>query len=82
LEDQTTRWISRFQKNVDVQTASNVDFFGTWDGGSADLFPRLIDFHAAGSGRYWCIRLKGDETGEHIDLDGIQSILTVGGWRQ
>lgn len=60
--------------------AFTVPDLGTWASGTTTSSPKLIDFQSKGSGRYWQFRLKGSTSGDHIDLVGVQAILTVGGW--
>lgn len=55
---------------------------GTWQSGTSTNYPKLINFDSRGSGRFWTIRLRGVNAGDHIDLTGIQTILTVGGLRE
>lgn len=56
----------------------------TWGITGTGTCPKLFDFDSRGSGRYWCLGITGT-TGTStngIDLVGVESIMTVGGWRQ
>lgn len=79
--DDTTRWIARGTRavNVATQTIADID---TWATGNTTSYPKLIDFAPMGSGRYWTLKLSGAATDEHISLVGLQAILNLGGWKQ
>lgn len=81
LSDGTTQFKARDSRYYSV-TASSINNLGTWGSGTTTSYPHLIDFSSTGSGRYWAVRLTGTNAGDHISLVGIQSILTVGGWKQ
>lgn len=81
MGDGNTKWIVRDSKSFDV-TGSTVSDIRTWQSGTTASYTKLFDVFSKGSGRYWVLKLSGDAANEHIDLVGVQSILTVGGWRQ
>lgn len=81
MSDGNTKLLAQDSKSVSVTTASVSDL-STWATSSTTTtYPKLIDFQSKGNGRFWCLRLKGTATDEHIDLSGLQAIMTVGGWR-
>lgn len=81
LSDGNTKLIAQDSRDISV-TAASVTNLGTWASGTTTTYPKLIDFQSKGVGRFWCLKLYGDATDEHIDLSGVQAIMTVGGWRQ
>lgn len=81
MQDGNTKLIAQDSRDFNI-TASSVTDLSTWAASATTTTqPKLIDFQSKGNGRYWCFRLKGDATDEHIDLSGLQVIMTVGGWR-
>lgn len=76
-----TKWIPQDSKSC-TAAATSVTDISTWASGTTTSYPKLIDFESKGSGRFWALKLSGSTSSDHIDLVGIQSILTVGGWRQ
>lgn len=82
MSDGTAKLLAQDSRDFNV-TASSVANLGTWAASSTTTtYPKLIDFQSKGNGRFWCLKLFGDATDEHIDLSGVQAIMTVGGWRQ
>lgn len=76
-----TKWIPQDSAAFNISGSSVADI-ATWASGNTSSYPKLIDFHSKGSGRFWAIKLSGDATDEHIDLTAIQTIMTIGGWRE
>lgn len=81
LSGGNTEFKLRDSRSLSVATSS-ITKIGTWASGTTTSYPHLIDFSSKGSGRYWALRLTGSSSGDHISLVGVQSILTVGGWKQ
>lgn len=79
--DGTTRWVPQTSQvqNVATQTITTID---TWESGSVTSYPKFIEYAPMGSGRFWCLKLSGAATDEHISLVGLQAILNLGGWKQ
>lgn len=81
LSTGVTQWSTRDSKAVDV-SASTITDISTWATGTTTTYPKFIDLFSRGNGRFWCLKLSGNATDEHISLVGLQAILTVGGWKQ
>ncbi|MBS1586946.1 MAG: hypothetical protein JSS82_15530 [Bacteroidetes bacterium] len=80
MSDGTTKLLQQDSRVLTANSASVTDL-STWSSGTTTTYPKLIDFESRGSGRFWALKLSGG-SGNHIDLVGVQSILTVGGLRQ
>lgn len=76
-----TEWRARDSRRVSV-ASSTITKIGTWASGTTTTYPKFEDFAPKGSGRYWCLQAKSTQSGDHIALVGVMSILTVGGWKQ
>lgn len=81
MSDNNTKWTQQDSRAL-TASGSSVTDVGTWATGTTTTFPKLMDFDSRGSGRFWALKLAGSSTSNHIDLVGVQSILTVGGLRQ
>lgn len=76
-----SQWQARDGSKV-TTTPNTVTDITTWNyGATASNIPQLIDFSSRGNGRYWFLRLYSQNGGDHIDLQGVQAILTIGGLR-
>lgn len=81
MSTNVTKLIAADSKAFNVASSSVPDL-STWATSTTTSYPKLIDFESKGSGRFWQFRIKGTTTGDHIDLAGLQAILTVGGLSQ
>lgn len=81
LANGASEYKQRDSRSLSV-ASSSITKVGTWASGTTTSYPHLIDFTSKGNGRYWALRLSGSNSGDHISLVGVQSILTVGGWKQ
>lgn len=83
MSNGVTKWLPQDTKALNA-TGSSVTDISAWQSPSATTtaYPKFLEFSSKGSGRYWALRLKGTAANDHIDLVGITSISTIGGWRQ
>jgi len=84
MGDNSLQLLPQDSKIFATGTPPSVTDLSTWATGTTTTAPKLFDFDSRGSGRYWALGITGqtDATHNGIDLVGIQSIMTVGGWRQ
>ncbi len=76
----TTGWYLQDTHDFSI-TADSITAIQTWTSGTTTTYPKFTEFQPRGSGRYWTIRIKGTG-GQHINLAGLQAVLTLGGWGQ
>lgn len=79
--DEASTLTERLTKSINISSLT-LSRTSTWDSGTSTSYPKLVEFSAPGSGRYWKIKIVGDATDEHISLAGVMAVMHVGGWKQ